>query len=180
MFGQINTPKASKFGTPQPLSTDNYYTNSILIANNQTSNNPSVYSGNHANNIIANQKSTQQQMMGYNPPQVPPTDPAKRHEFIKKQYQEYANRNKQYRQHKEILNILNEAYQNERNHRNSFDYYQSSEFKLNTKSYNNALEQLKHQLKNENISLADAYFSIEKAYGNTYFCLLYTSDAADE
>ncbi len=168
VFGQINTPKAATFGTPQPLSTDNYYTNSILIANNQTSNSPSVYSGNHANNIIANQKSTQQQMMGYNPPQVPPTDPAKRHEFIKKQYQEYANRNKQYRQHKEVLNILNEAHQNERNHRKSFDYYQSSEFKLKTKSYNNALEHLKHQLKNKNISLADAYFSIEKAYGNTY------------
>ena len=166
--GQINTPKAPTFETPQPLKTDNHYTNSSLTVDNQTNNSSIFYSNNHANDIIANQKIQQQQMMGYNPPQIPPTDPAKRHEFIKKQYQEYANRNKQYKQHKEVLTILNEAHQNERNHRKSFDYYQSSDFKLKTKSYNNALEHLKHQLKNKNISLADAYFSIEKAYGNTY------------
>lgn len=51
----------------------------------------------------------------------------------------------------------------------STDYYNSAEFAQKTKSYTDALRQLQNMLSGKQpLSVADAYFSVEYAYGNSY------------
>lgn len=51
----------------------------------------------------------------------------------------------------------------------SADYYSSPEFAQKTQSYTDALRQLENMLSGKQpISIADAYYAVEYAYGNTY------------
>ena len=49
------------------------------------------------------------------------------------------------------------------------DYYKSQDFKKATSAYENALQHLKNMLSGkEKLSIAQAYFAVENAYGNSY------------
>ncbi len=69
----------------------------------------------------------------------------------------------------QIINLLNEVHASESPRRSSASYYQSSEFTALTKPYTDALQELKMQLAGlRPLSVADAYFAVENAFGNAY------------
>ncbi len=71
-------------------------------------------------------------------------------------------------QQQKVAEILNEIHPTTNNNRNNAGYYKSPQFKQLTKPYTEALQQLKQQLTNNNISVRNAYYTIENAYGNPY------------
>ncbi|MBA3986317.1 MAG: hypothetical protein H0X63_07060 [Flavobacteriales bacterium] len=73
------------------------------------------------------------------------------------------------KQQQEIANILNEVYETENTRRVNMNYYKSPEFNTKTKPYADALQNLKEQLGGKRkLSVSDAYFVMENAYGNSY------------
>jgi len=98
----------------------------------------------------------------YIPTTIPPTDPIARHDFILRQ-----SDHQQSNREGEILTILQEAHENERN--NHPGVYYGKEFKELVDSYTNAFQVLKGMLSQPStLSLKDAYYTIESAYGSPY------------
>jgi len=72
-------------------------------------------------------------------------------------------------QNQEILKILNEANASESGKRLPFDYYKTAKFINKTKAYTDAFNLLKDMANGTiPISLKDAFYIIENAYGNMY------------
>ncbi|MCL4817234.1 MAG: hypothetical protein KJZ56_11380 [Flavobacteriales bacterium] len=169
-FSQTNQTTKPHFENFEPVNTG-YYTNSNLTINKNLPvyNQQTPFGGNHANDNIARQNAQAMQMMGYSPPVVPPSDPALAHQFIINQYNQSVNANRQVQQHKELIGILNEVHSSENNRRFNMSYYKSPEFTAKTKSYSDALQNLKEQLEGKKkLSVSDAYFVMENAYGNSF------------
>lgn len=125
--------------------------------------------GGNAGNIINQQNRQAMQMMGYQPPVVPPSDPQQFHQFMMNQYNQSVNANKNYEQHQELLKILNEINAEEKGKRFNPAYYTSADFTAKTKSYTDALQYLKDMLAGKKqLSVKDAYFAMENAYGDSY------------
>lgn len=162
-FAQIKQTQQPKFETLQPQKTG-YYTNSSL-------NNPAINTlaynmpiGANADDIIKQTNQQTLKMMGYEPPIVPPSDPYLAHQFIIEQAQQTSYSSGQ---QKELLKILNEAHSENSNNRSR--NYSSPAFTTQTKSYTDALQALRNMLSGKSpLSIKDAYFNIESAYGNTY------------
>jgi hypothetical protein len=132
-----------------------YYTNSSLQHSNTMVVNSNMYAGNSAEGVIEQQNRIAMQQMGYSPPVVPPTDPSAFQEFMKQQQMSKAEQ-----QHAEIVQIMNETYAN-----NARGNYSSAE----EMAYEQAFDELNTMLEGKKeLSIADALYSIEAAYGNVY------------
>lgn len=69
----------------------------------------------------------------------------------------------------QVVAILNEVHSSENSRHFNMNYYKSPEFASQTKSYTDALQNLKEQLEGKRkLSVSDAYFVMENAYGNSY------------
>lgn len=183
-FAQTNQPQTPQVQTFQPVNTGQYYTNSSVnqIPNQQTPTHNSQMGGN-ADDIINQQNQRASQMMGapiYKAGSTPEENQKANMLYIQQRMQNdpayqmpnSANNFSQVRlqKHKEILDLLNEVHAEEKG-RPNFDmkYFKTPEFTTKTKSYTGALQNLKEQLSGKRkLSVADAYFIMENAYGNSY------------
>lgn len=124
--------------------------------------------GNSGQDIIAKQNAQAMQMMNASVPMVPPKDPYLAHLYILQQAQQ-----SQSKQLQELQSILDEINKNSQYiqplQSTSKEDYSSPEFKTKTKPLNDALQALKDMLSGkQKLSVADAYFTIENAYGSNY------------
>lgn len=177
---QPQTPQPETF---KPLNSG-YYTNSNLTdySNLPVYHHSTPFGGNHANDIINQQNQKTSQMMGapiYKPGMTPQERQQANILYIQQQmandpmYQHPNKANKfsqtALQKNKELLDILNEVHTEEVPRRTDFSYYKSVEFVAKTKPYTDALQHLKEQLSGKiKLSVSDAYFAVENAYGNTY------------
>lgn len=164
-------PKTPQFETIQPVNTGQYYFNSNLKQNsNQQTPTQKMPMGATSQDIINQQNRQAMQMMGYNPPAVPSSDPYERHQFIINQNNQSVNLSRQFQQEKELLNLLNEVHATEKGSpKVDMKYFKTPEFAAKIKSYTDALQNTKEQLTGKRkLSVADAYFIMENAYGNSY------------
>lgn len=127
--------------------------------------------GNSGQDIIAKQNAQAMQMMNANAPMVPPKDPYLAHLYILQQAQQSQSKRLQ-----ELQSILDDVNKNTQYCQLAQsapkEDYSSPEFKVKTKSLSDALQTLKDMLSGkQTLSVADAYFIIENAYGSNY--LLY-------
>lgn len=106
------------------------------------------------------------QTMGYSPPSVPPSDPAAAHAYIIEQSKK---ENKQLKQQKEVEQLLGESKADRATRQTKTIHYTSPEFTQQTQAFTNALQKIKNMLNGKTpLSLKDAYYAIENAYGNPY------------
>lgn len=164
-------PQTPKFETFQPVNTGQYYFNSNLNQNPvQQTPTQKMPMGATSQDIINQQNRQAMQMMGYNPPVVPPSDPYERHQFIINQYNQNVNPSRQFQQQKELLELLNEVHATEKSTgKVNMGYFKTTEFAAKTKPYTDALQNIKDQLSGKRkLSVADAYFIMENAYGKSY------------
>jgi hypothetical protein len=160
---QYQPPVFEKF---RPLTANSSYINTSNQSNNQDiSTSHAAYSmGGSADKIIAQQNARAMQQMGYNQGQIPPSDPSRAHEFIKNQY---AKVFRQQAKLNEVLNDLNEVIASE--HEQKAEYFLSDKFKKESNSYWKAKTLLTDMLNGKtNLSLKDAFYILESAYGNTH------------
>lgn len=95
---------------------------------------------------------------------APPFDPMERDRFIREKARQAAMMNER----KQFLDILNEAHAEQRKILLAPNY-QSPEFLSKTKPYHNARQAITAMLEGKKpLSVKDAYFEIEKAYGDLY------------
>lgn len=119
-----------------------------------------------ADDIVRQNNAMVMQSMGYRPPVIPPSDPVALHNFI---LQDYNSQSTQSKSMKECLDLINEVSSEGNSRGERFEYYKSPEFATKTKSYWDALNSLKAMQSGQKpISLRNAYFQLESAYGNTY------------
>jgi hypothetical protein len=181
-FAQIKPVQQPKFETATPTNTGYYFNSNFNNSTPQT--NTSTYSppmGGNADDIIKQQNYQAMKMMGYEPPVVPPSDPYLAHQFIINQYNQSVNPTQSQKQEKELTNILNEANKEEYGKRSKFEYYKSSEFSQKTKPYWDALNSLKSMASSgKSISLKDAFYKMESAYGIPYLTHKEYSDIIKE
>jgi len=166
LCAQTKTPETPTFKKFTPADNGVYYINSSQEDTQQSGNQQSsIPVGAHANDIIAQQNAMAMQQMGYRPPVVPPSDPTLLAEFMRNQYNEYLQ---QTQEANELLNELNELRSDELSRGNS-NYYASDKFKNESASYWKAKELLGNMLSGKApISLKDAFYILENAYGNTH------------
>jgi len=106
------------------------------------------------------------QNMGYTPPSVPPSDPAAAHQYIQNQYK---NQSKQIQQQQELMKLLDESKADRGTRKVKPINYNSPEFAQQTQAFTNALQKIKNMLTGKTpMSLKEAYYAIESAYGNPY------------
>lgn len=106
---------------------------------------------------------------GYRPPVVPPSDPALRHQFIIDQYNQSKNPSKQTKQLEELRTVLEEEKREAAKRNASAASANPKTTAENQQRYINAYNTIKGMLDGKtNLSVKDAYFQIESAYGNTY------------
>lgn len=123
-------------------------------------------SPNTSQNIINQQNRNAAQIMGYKPP---PTQADIKEEIKNRMNGKQPELTEQQKQSKEIVTLLKEAYSEEKNRRFDKNYFKTPEFSAKTKSYTDALQYLKGMLSGKNkLSVANAYFAMENAYGNSY------------
>jgi len=175
LTAQINKVIEPEFKTFKQTDINPYYNNSNLIQQNQQvpiQNYPKVLT---AQDII-NQTNSSVQGPVYQFGSTPEENQRVTEKWIDEQmrndpaYQNPNNfSNKRLTQHQELLNIINEANSAETGKRMNFEYYKSADFADKTKPYTYALNLLKKMATGEkSISLRDAFYITENAYGNTY------------
>lgn len=157
---QINNPTIHNIETFNPMNPNS--NNNIF--NSQS---PLRNQARETNDYINQQNIKTMQQMGNTPPVVPPSDPYLQHQFILNQYKQ--NISNRYKQQREIFEILNEVNTENFNKNINSNYYNNTEFLKQSKTFYNAFNQLNDMLSNKKqASIANAYFSIESAYGDTY------------
>ncbi|MFM7431817.1 MAG: hypothetical protein ACKO1F_18265 [Flammeovirgaceae bacterium] len=163
---QTNVPERPSFKTYNSNQIVGYYINSSSQPRNQYHSSQQSYPlGSHANNITAQQNARAMQQMGYRPPVVPPSDPALAHQFIVSQVNNYSQ---QIDEVEGVLSELNELRNDELSRKNS-NYYSSEKFKSESISYWKAKELLDNMFSGKTpLSLKDAFYILENAYGNTH------------
>ncbi len=104
---------------------------------------------------------------GYQPPAIPPSDPTLSHQFIVNQYNQNTQDSKQARQIKELQEILIEMKKNEVRNTSASSAVNNNSAQL--QKYNKAFSAIKNMLDGKTpLSLKEAYFQVEQAYGNEY------------
>jgi hypothetical protein len=160
------TPTFKKF-TPKE---NGYYTNSLPslpVPAKPSTQQHGIPLGAHANDIIALQNARAMQHMGVKPPVAPPSDPVLLQEFMRNQRREYQEAESKRRMHQEVLDDLNERRNDDASREDAF--YASERFKADNASYWKAKQQLSDMLAGRTpMSLKDAFYILENAYGNTY------------
>lgn len=171
LTAQTTTPQFESF--KQVNLGNQYYTNSTLTQQNQQTPTQNYSMGATANDIMEQTyRMTEERMGGYidRPYLTPQQNQQARQNFIiNKTIQANNNNSKSNQQNQVLLSILNEANTNETGKRMNFEYYKTSEFASKTKSFTDALSTLKNMASGKTpISLKDAFYIMESAYGNTY------------
>ncbi|MFA6925166.1 MAG: hypothetical protein WC223_13055 [Bacteroidales bacterium] len=173
LTAQTNKTTKPKFETFKPINTNQYYTNSTLTQPSQQTPTQNYSIGATANDIMEQTYRNAEQQMGqymdrpYLTPQQ--NQQARQNYIINKSVPSNNDNGATNKQHQELLNILNEANTNETGKRMNFEYYKSVDFASKTKPYTDALNSLKNMATgNKPISLKDAFYITENAYGNTY------------
>jgi len=184
VFSQISTPITPKSSTFSTITTEqHYYSSSSNLQGSVTS-----YTANPNNNtpgataddIIAQQNKILLKQMGYSIPVTPPSDPLLLHQFIIDQYNK-ENTPKTLQQQQEILELLNESYVVQNTKRYSSLFSKSTEYTKLSKPFSDALQTLNDQLTGKTaLSLKDAYYTLENAYGDSYIDYDDYSKAIDE
>ncbi len=175
IYAQIQSPQAPTFGTFQNVTGLNYPSHPNMYQQRNSSH--SI--GAHANDVIEQQYQISQQYLGMcidRPYLTPAQNQQARINFLKQkaigsQYLPGAKGGfaQQVGMQREVINILNEVQQAEHDKRRNSNYYYSAEFTTKTKLYTDALRKLNDMLSGRSkLSIKEAYFTIEQAYGNSY------------
>jgi len=179
-FSQTNQTTKPQFENFEPVKTEHYFT---TVANNNgtTYQTPqqNIPMGATAQDII-NQSNSRVQGPVYSPNMTPQerqqaniryiqqqmvNDPAYQQPNKSNNFSQNLNRTQQ----QEVTDILNEVHSSENSRRFNMNYYKSPEFTAKAKPYSDALQNLKEQLEGKRkLSISDAYFVMENAYGNSY------------
>jgi hypothetical protein len=179
-FSQTHQTIKPQFENFEPIKTGHYFT--TLPNNNGTtyqSPQQNIPMGATAQDII-NQSNSRVQGPIYSPNMTPQerqqaniryiqqqmaNDPAYQQPNKANNFSQTLNR----KQQQEVADILNEVHSSENSRRFNIGYYKSPEFTAKTKSYSDALQNLKEQLEGKKkLSVSDAYFVMENAYGNSF------------
>jgi len=170
LTAQTTTPK---FETFKQVNTNQYYTNSTLTQQNQQTQTQNYSMGATANDIMEQSYRNAEQQMGtymdrpYLTPQQ--NQQARQNYTINKTTQINNSNSHSYKQHQEILNILNEANSESGTKRFDMSYYKSADFLNKSKSFTDAFNTLNNMLTGKTpLSISKSYLTIENAYGNTY------------
>jgi hypothetical protein len=175
----VSSPAYGKFkeiSTSQSYSSDQHYTNTNLTGWKKSKNNYSM--GGTATQVI-NQTYNNVQAPNYRPNSSPQEKQQANMRYIQNRMKndpmyQAPNRsngfsNLAFQRHSAVLSILNEIHAEENNRRSNNSYFKSSKFLSDTKPYTNASKGLKEQLTDKKeLSIADTYFYIESAFGNSY------------
>lgn len=151
-----NQPQPSSF---QPLNSTQSY--SLPLPANNNNNQVNYPSSNR--NSDSEQKALE--FHGYKAPQVPPSDPALRHQYIIKQYSASVTGNPQAAQLNQVLNEEKELAA-KRMAANNANPAMAAE---QQRKYENAYNSIKKMLDGKAaLSVKDAYYQMESAHGNAY------------
>jgi antitoxin component HigA of HigAB toxin-antitoxin module len=159
-FGQISNPHSPSLHHFQPQTINPQQT--IPHTNGHTSyyQQPTTPMGGTSQDIINQQNRQAMQMMGYQPPVVPPSDPALAHQFILQQAQA-TGQSKQQRQ----INVLTAIVNEDKSKQQQINFTQTPEYLAKTANYRTAFaEVIKLYNSNETGSLKKVIFIIENAY----------------
>ncbi|WKZ76160.1 MAG: hypothetical protein QY303_04525 [Vicingaceae bacterium] len=179
-FSQTNQTTKPQFENFEPVKTGHYFT-TLPNNNGTTYQTPqqNIPMGATAQDII-NQTNSRVQGPVYTPNMTPQERQQANNRYIQQQmandpaYQQPNKANNfsqtlNRKQQQEVADILNEVHSSENSRRFNMSYYKSPEFTAKTKSYSDALQNLKEQLEGKRkLSVSDAYFVMENAYGNSY------------
>ncbi|MBT1705807.1 hypothetical protein [Chryseosolibacter indicus] len=164
-LSQVTSPQPSSFNTIKLHESGSYYTNSALQAGHLDNQRRSMPLGANSSDIIAQQNVRAMQQMGYRGrPQVPPSDPTLLHQFIVNGAEvKYNNTNHLI---EEVLIDLNQIRADEEGRFNSINLNHS---KSGIEKYEKAKLLLSDMLTGKvGLSLKDAFFILESAYGNCH------------
>lgn len=179
----IQTPQTPKFEEFKSSNINPHYTNSNLNQQNVSQKNPYGSSmGATSDDIINQTNRIAEQQMGrpvYKAGGTPQENQEANMRYIQERmrndpmYQMPNNnngfKNPAFEKNKELLNIFNEVHLEEKNTHFDMNYFKSTEFSTKTKSYTEALQYFKDVFAGKKkLSVANAYFVIENAYGNAY------------
>jgi hypothetical protein len=154
---QIQQPQSPGIKQYVPINPGESYSSPTYNYHNQISN------GNNSQTIIDNTNRQAINAMGYNPPVIPPSKPELLHQFIVDQYNQSKNPTKQYSQLKQFNEILNDEFRKQSTYSNSINKSEKH------KNYAYAFNKLVTMLNGGSpLSVKDAYFQIESAFGNSY------------
>lgn len=121
---------------------------------------------NSSQQIIEQQYRAAAQMHGV---KLPPTQADIENELKQRINGKAPEMSAEQKQAKEVLSLLNEVHLEEKNRRFDAKYFKTPEFLAKTKSYRDALLCLKDMLAGKSkLSIANAYFVMENAYGDSY------------
>lgn len=158
-FGQISNPNSPSFYHFQPQTINPQQTIPQPNANISYYQQPTTPMGGTSQDIINQQNRQAMQMMGYQPPVVPPSDPALAHQFILQQAQA-TGQSKQQRQINELKAIVNEDKKQQQ-----LNFTQTPEYLAKTANYRKAFNDvMKLFNSNEVGALKKVIFIIENAY----------------
>jgi hypothetical protein len=110
-------------------------------------------------------------MQGYQPPILPPTDPTLAHHFILHQYDKTDPKNSAYNKERELKNVLSEFKNDERINDYKSNYFtnNNSNSAVDLTGYQNAFDKINNMLSGKApLSMKDAYYYAETAYGGSY------------
>jgi len=170
---QTQTPQVENF---KPVNTNQHYTNSNLNKTTPTQNSPM---GGNADDIINQQNQKASQMMGapiYKAGSTPAENQQANMLYIQERMKNdpaYQTPNSSngftnpaFQKNKEVLDVMNEINTINENVRKS-GHYESPEYKADLANYQNSFNKLKDMLEGKRpLSLADALYAEESAYGN--------------
>lgn len=108
---------------------------------------------------------------GYQPPTVPPNDPTQAHYFILHQYDKTDPKNAFYNKERELNSVLSELKNDERisHYKTSYLKNTNSNLIIDLTDYQKAFNKINDMLSGKaSLSLKDAYYYSETAYGGSY------------
>jgi hypothetical protein len=169
---QIYRPQTPSFNERGQVPINQHYINKDNLQQNQSDSHSTYPMGATAQDIIEKQYQHTEQQMGasiYRPYLTPEQNRQRQTKYIQRQIQNSSYSSKNQSKNDKIIDILNEIHEAENSQQVRFDYYASPEFVNKTKFYTDALQHLKEQLSGKRqLSLSDAFFEVENAYGNPY------------
>lgn len=155
------------FGTYKPLFAK-YFLFSFFIISNVSEGQINVLNNSEAERI-RQQNLELMKLQGYQLPLVPPSDPTQAHYFILHQYDKSDIKNPNFNKEKELNSVLAELKSDERRNDYKSNYLKNTNSKVDITSYKNAFDKINDMLSGKTVlSLKDAYYYSESAYGGSY------------
>jgi hypothetical protein len=111
------------------------------------------------------------EQQGFKPPSVPPNDPVQAHYFILNQYNKTYPNNSEYNKDRELINVLEELKNEERINYYKVNYSKNhiSNKVIDLTGYQNSFNKINNMLSGKTLlSMKDAYYYAETAYGDSY------------